>query len=244
MSTAHGYSYNEPDEPARFAIWAKNAGLNVTQKGSASAIPSSHPVQKRRPLGLALVDAKDDPPKDHAPLDEPFSFATGKSQQELAAGMSVGSALGLGDALFTIIRELTDSMTDEICTMRDRIDRRIDDLKAAHRIELAEAKAATAELRSELSQIRSIQEAARIASRGESGLPGPRGIPGPAGVGQVGPQGPRGRTGAPAKIAAWVPDVDQFQLAPTYADGDRGAPLNLRPFFEAFNNAINTEDEG
>jgi hypothetical protein len=124
---------------------------------------------------------------------------------------------------------------------RRGVERKFREAEASQRTELAELKATVAELRGEIREMKSIQEAARIASRGEAGVAGPRGIPGAQG--DRGERGERGKQGPPAPVvAAYEPRVEQFQLVPRHSDGTAGPPMSLRPFFEMY--ASQTEDDG
>jgi hypothetical protein len=128
---------------------------------------------------------------------------------------------------------------DDLSACIKKLRAEIAELKGAHRNDVAQLRLALTEARCEVREMRAIQESARATSRGEAGIAGPRGIPGPPGVGQIGPAGPPGRDAA--AIAAWEPRVEQFQVVLVYADGTRGPPISLRPFFEMYDAA--TEDD-
>ena len=107
---------------------------------------------------------------------------------------------------------------------------------------MAELKTVIAELKAEVSALRSIQEGQRIQSRGEMGVPGPRGIPGAQGpIGPAGPQGPRGD--AAALIVSWETRPDRFELVPILGDGTRGVSAHLLPFFEAYDASVRDDEE-
>jgi hypothetical protein len=243
---SHAYAYrDDPAERERVAVALAKMGVSFPTRPGAKVVPLDANPTKRKPLGLApiLDDNERAPERDTPGLLEakrliaeaiaslsPEARAQPATIEHVFEGLELPLAISFDDADATSksFRELRAELAE---------------IKAARREEAAELRATVRELRAELSQMRSIQESARIASRGEAGIQGPRGIPGPPGVGQIGPQGPRGEMGPTAKIAAWVPDVEAFSLAPTYADGSRAVPLNLRPFFEAYNAATSADEE-
>ena len=227
MSNAYAY----PDDPAerqRVEAWLKQAGVSVTRP-SASVIPLDHPA-RRKPLGLRpIIDddertkASREPPSDGPPMRKPAD--------DRAAFMS-----DIDMIVFTTGRVIG----EEVGELQREIKHRLAGLEAAQRTELADLRATVAELRGELREMKAIQEAARIASRGEQGLAGPRGIPGPPGP--RGERGAPGERGTPAReVAAWEPDGSRFTITPAFTDGSRGVPANLRSLFEAY--AAATEPE-
>jgi len=226
------------DRAAERAALLKRLGL--TLKGSAEVIPISHPV--RKPLGLAPADGPGD---DVSTRDLPsfhFHFADGHDQAYLDNSVSAGWVFGYLDVIGGIMIELHNGSVGEINNLQDRLARKFQDIESARRTAAAELKATIAELRGEVRELKAIQEAARIASRGEAGLQGPRGIPGPPGSeGRAGPQGPAGRDAA--MVAAWEPDAARFSITPVCSDGSRGVPLNLKGLFEAYNAATEADDE-
>jgi hypothetical protein len=120
--------------------------------------------------------------------------------------------------------------------------RRLDALESAQRNEIAELKLALTEMRCSVSEMRLIQEAARVASRGEEGREGPRGIPGP--IGPRGERGKAGEPGAPAReVVAWDVDAERFTITPCHSDGTRGVPLILLGLFQSYDAATNELDD-
>lgn len=70
-----------------------------------------------------------------------------------------------------------------------------------------------------------------LARRGGKGPPGT--------VGPRGRKGERGASGQAApQIVNWTVDVAHFRAIPTLADGRAGAPLDLHPLFERFNEVM------
>jgi hypothetical protein len=93
-----------------------------------------------------------------------------------------------------------------------------------------------------------------LASRGKAGdkgQPGPRGEKGELGprgekgeLGPIGKRGERGEPGPPGRrgdrgeasptIISWAVDPVHYRAVPTMSNGKPGAPLDLRPLFEAY----------
>jgi hypothetical protein len=238
MSNAAVYQDLTDAERVERAAFLKRLGL--TPKGSAEVIPISHPA--RKPLGLRPVEG--DTGDDVSPRDLPpfsFHFQDDKDQAHLDNAVSAGFVYSYLDFIGGVLIELQNDTVHEVNALQDRLKAKFDGIEAARRAEVAELKLTVTELRGELLAMKAVQEAARIASRGEQGLVGPRGIPGPPGEGRVGPQGPRGEPAA--MIAAWEPRVEQFQLVPGLSSGERGPPISLRPFFEMYDAATEADDE-
>jgi len=63
-----------------------------------------------------------------------------------------------------------------------------------------------------------------IASAGKPGKPGPRGEQGPAGITKV----------VTISIKGWEIRRESYEAVPILADGSRGEPLDLHPFFEQY----------
>ena len=116
------------------------------------------------------------------------------------------------------------------------------DGQAALRVELAEVRAALAEARAEVRELKIIQEGMRTASRGERGVDGARGVPGRDGQpGPIGPRGEKGEFGAWA--ASFLVNPADYSAALLLSDGSPGAQLRMRPLFEAFAEEIAASDD-
>jgi hypothetical protein len=239
---------DSPDEAARTAEWLRKSGLTFPARPSATVIPLDHPAKNRQPLSFSIIDG----PEDAAPersgdtagyleakrlIAEAVAGLPEAARNQPATIADVFAGLELPLSLIFDERDAASKGFKELRAL-------ITEIKTARREEAAEARAVIAELRSELLQMRSIQEAARIQSRGEEGREGPRGVPGSQGpAGAQGKQGPRGAIGPAAKPAAWEPNVEAFSLTPIYGDGERGVSANLRPFFEAYDAQTRGGDE-
>jgi hypothetical protein len=71
-----------------------------------------------------------------------------------------------------------------------------------------------------------------LAKQGKPGERGARGEPGPQG-----PHGPRGEPGMTATtVKEWKLDRERYVATPIMTNGLEGAPLDLRPLFEAYHN--------
>jgi hypothetical protein len=204
---------------------------------------------KRAPLGLRPADGACDDDRAPAPddIDTPGYWEARRIVEAVTARLSpetlarpvtfAESFQGLEIPL-TALFDGADALFDHIKKLRAELV----ELWGARREEAAELRATIAELWSELSQMRSIQEASRVASRGEEGREGPRGIPGP--IGPRGERGKAGEPGAPAReVVAWDIDVDRFAVIPVFSDGSRGVPINLRGLFETYDQQVNDRDD-
>ena len=116
------------------------------------------------------------------------------------------------------------------------------DGQASLRTEVAELRAALAESRAEVRELKLVQENMRVSSRGEKGEPGARGVPGRDGQpGPVGPQGPKGEPGV--KAAGFLLNVQEYAATLVSSDGAPAARLAMRPMFEQFAREIAAEDD-
>jgi hypothetical protein len=216
---------------------------NLPPRPSADVIPIG---SQRKPLGLGIVtddnddDAEDDPTQGW----QGFHFGEGKTKEFLEGAIRTDWLFHYLDIVGGALLEVHNDGVREFNGLQDDLKRKFNAIEAARRVEVAELKTVVAELRAEIHAMRSIQEASRIASRGERGEQGVRGIPGPPGSeGKVGPKGPRGETGPAAKVAAWEPDPAAFSLTPIYLDGKRGVSANLRPFFEHYDQSTRGDED-
>jgi hypothetical protein len=210
---------------------------------SATVIPLDHSSQTRKPLGLAPVEGGEGEDEYLGPQATAEKIIAGSlamlSPQERSAPATMEDlwVYGIGTAL--------EASFDDGEQLRNRLREvrgEIAELKSAQRLEVAELKVLVAELKAEVSALRSIQEGQRIESRGEQGVAGPRGVPGSQGpIGPAGPPGPRGD--AAAMIVAWEPTPERYILTPVYATGERGVPANLTGLFEAYHAATAPDDE-
>lgn len=195
----------------------------------------------RRPLGLAVLDGPEDAPERDLPTskgelqarDLVMSSVSLLSDEALDAPISWRDAFEniLGVALAGIF-DGDDAVHKGVVQLRERVS----ELETMRRTETAEQKAVIA-VRSELSQMKSIQEAARVASRGEAGIQGPRGIPGPPG-----PSGPAGQRGdAGPRPAGFITNPDDFSAVLQMSDGLPGPTLRLRSLFEVYDSQAGGE---
>jgi hypothetical protein len=216
-------------------------GANIPES-DAKVVPIDR-ASRKRPLFTGPIQIDDDPPKDDAPPGSfSFRFADGKTQEHRDTVVTAGWAYQHLDIIGGALLELNNELADQVVVMRDRLDRRVDGIEAAHRKEIAELKLLLTEARCELREMRAIQESARVLSRGEQGLIGPRGVSGSQGP--IGPRGEAGPAGLPApSIAGWEPRVEQYQLVPVYSTGERGPPASLRAFFEQYDAQTNGADD-
>jgi hypothetical protein len=205
--------------------------LNREFGKGATVIPLDHPSQTRKPLGLAPVEGGED--------DDPAGGFKGFHFRHDAHGARPEDALRSDwlfhylDTIGAVMIALNNDTVREINDLWPDVVRKINESESAQRVETAELKTVIAELKAEVSALRSIQEGQRIQSRGEQGVAGPRGVAGSQGpVGPAGPQGPRGE--AAAMIVGWEPRVERFELVPILGDGTRGVGAGLMPFFQQY----------
>lgn len=208
------------DAEARDLVERLAARVPHADRTRASVVDlASH---RRPPLGLGIVpDADDEPSRGPPP----------------SARTPRPGALAAHDDLLLIadtVRAVVDSMNGG----EDRIAARFAELQ----LENAQLKGTLAELKAKVSELDFVVERLRVEARGPAGPPGPRGRDGADGQrgargerGTMGPQGPR--------PVSFEVDAEQFAVAPLMSDGRRGPTLNLRPLFEAFNDAINDADD-
>ena len=220
---------------------------------------------RRTPLGLRPIE--DNEPDDE-PDDEPDEPGIGEEARyaeiiawRAAHGGNRGAFLSDVDALaerairlaikherkfvFAVMGEiLAETMAELGRDLRKEFGRTPEtpDGQASLRTELAELKAALAESRAEVRELKLVQENMRTASRGERGVDGARGVPGRDG--QQGPPGPRGEKGEPgAKAAGFILNAPEYSASLVLSDGTPAAQLRLRPLFEAFAAEIAADDE-
>jgi hypothetical protein len=206
------------------------ARMRARAIGASVPIPSEAPAArngKRTSLGLAPGAGSSEPA-----ADEPAAFVSGAP--------SVGA--GLSEATLQRPASMADVVTAADtaiaigCDGEDVLRRKVSELRG----EVSELKAALIEARHEIRELKLIQESLRISTRGESGRDGARGVPGRDGQqGPIGPRGERGDRGAPApRLATWNIDEDRFIATPVFGDGSTGAPLNLLPLFQSYDQAV------
>jgi hypothetical protein len=246
MTMSSASVYRDPEEKAAVAKWFEREGLTVPGLVEANVIPIAE--RRRKPLGLGFVESPDDdPPKDHlldthgvqVARDVIAKAVARMPAKERARTATIEDTFSILEVPLAIAFDDCDGLFAQIKKLKADAA----DLKAAHREEVAELKLALVEMKCALGEMRAIQEHARASSRGEAGPVGPRGIPGPPGP--RGERGKQGERGAPAReIAAYEPRIEQFQLVPIHTTGERGVPLSLRPFFDAYNAATESSEEG
>jgi hypothetical protein len=200
---------------------------------NARTTPVAPARPRRRPLGLApVLDGVD------GKALEPFSGSPHRLVQDTLA--TLDEATRKAPATVEETFELLDLGVEIALNGDDALQQGLVGLRR----EVSELKAALVEARHEIRELKSIQEAQRISTRGERGTDGARGVPGRDGL--QGPIGPRGEPGTPgkdaARLASWDLQPEKFCAAPLYANGSRGATLNLMPFFAAYHAAATEED--
>jgi hypothetical protein len=207
----------------------------------ATVIPLDHPSQTRKPLGLAPVDGGEDEDDDPANGFKGFHFRHDAHGARPEDALRSDWLFHYLDILGGVMISLNNDTVREINDLWPDVVRKIKESESAQRVETAELKTVIAELKAEVSALRSIQEGQRIQSRGEQGTTGPRGIPGPPGpAGPAGPQGPRGE--AAAMIVGWEPRVERFELVPILGDGTRGVGAGLMPFFQQYHAQVEANE--
>jgi hypothetical protein len=225
------YNFQAEDEARSAAL--RSWGINVT-KPDAKVVPLGHPA--RKPLGL-----------------RPASSETGRSDtDDVSGGDSL--AVNLADcdqahldapATVGLIYETLNGAASMVDTVNRKLKARIVELEtenARDKAALAELRAQFAEAKAEFAEAKHILERLQVSREGKRGERGPCGADGPAGM--RGERGPRGETGSPAPIvAAWETRAENFQIVPVFANGERGVPINLRPFFEVYDAATNELDD-
>jgi hypothetical protein len=224
-----------------------------------------HPSKKRQPLGLAPAGGPDANEEEYDPDGDPQNSRGSRLAREIVAtatnnlSEAVLARPPTGHELWESLEMLLSVSMDGddavyACVKKLRV--QIDEMKAAHRNEIAELKvasereratiaelrAAIAELSAKVGEVSFVSERLRIDKRGPPGHQGARGADGREGArgerGERGPQGPAGLA-----VAAWEPLIDHFQIIPTYASGERGVPIPLRPFFDHYHQSVTDDDE-
>lgn len=229
------YDHDREDEARAAALRAW--GINVTK-------PRAEVIPMRKPLGLApsgdddggamdgLPDAYLGPQRTAAAIVA--KSVANLSEEQLAAGVTWRDMFeyAIGGTIETSFTD-GDDMRERLRAVR----KEIADGQAGLRTEIAELKLALVEARAEIAAMRSIQESARLLSRGEQGVMGPRGIPGPPGP--SGARGERGERGVPAlAIAGWEPRPERFEIVPVFSTGEKGPPIALLSLFQAYDAAV------
>jgi hypothetical protein len=236
-------SYQETaEERRRVDSWFEQQGLDIAKlRGGARPQGRERPgaeiveLGKRRPLFTGPIIAEDDdaPSRSAAPSGPRFSLRDGKSEEHLGHVVAAGFVYDVVDLTNGLMTDLHNETVDDIERLADQIKRKFGELENA-----------IGALKNENQSLRLILENLRITQRGERGVDGDRGPPGRDGVGQIGPAGPQGPRGdAASAICGWEPRVEQFQLIPIYASGERGPPASLRSFFEMYDAATNADDD-
>jgi len=224
-----------------------------------------HPSKKRQPLGLAPAGGPGADEEEYDPDGDPQNSRGFRMARELvaAATNNLGEAVlarpptghELWESLEMLLSVLMDG-DDAVYACVKKLRVQIEEMKTAHRAEIAEIKLASereratiAELRAAIAEVKAtagetafVAERLKIERRGPPGHQGARGVDGREGLrgerGERGPQGPAGLA-----VAAWEPLVDHFQIVPTYASGERGVPIPLRPFFDHYHQSVTESDE-
>jgi hypothetical protein len=225
-SATEAYPLSDAERKDREAL-LKRLGVNFAP-AIAEIIPLDHEVRKRRPLGLAPGGGSSEPIADEpAFVSGPSvpSVAATLSAETLARGATMADVVTAFDALLAIDSDGDGLLRAKIAELRGQV---------------SELKGALIEAKHEIRELRLVQESLRISTRGESGRDGMRGIPGRDGLqGPIGPRGERGDKGLPApRLATWNIDEDRFIATPVFGDGSTGAPLNLLPLFQSYDQAV------
>jgi hypothetical protein len=184
-----------------------------TDAGPHVAPPPPNKARRRRPLGLAPGGGASDDVVHEA--DPPASEA------------------GFEDPTVALIVQSNALLVDLIEGQRRHFETKI-----------AKVEARLAEATAKVSELSFISERLRIEARGPAGERGPMGRDGHEG--RPGARGERGERGEPGKaaptITAWAVDADNFTAAPILSDGSNAATLRLRPFFEAYDDAVDASE--
>jgi hypothetical protein len=201
-------------------VFKTRADARVAPK---SELPPGHPA-RRRALGLAPGAGSSEPIEPAFVSDVP-SVAAGLSAEARARAATMGDVAEALDTAIAIDRDGDELFRERIGELRSQV---------------SELKAALIEARHEVRELKLIQESLRISTRGESGRDGARGVPGRDGQqGPIGPRGERGERGLPAQaIAGWEPHPERFEIAPIYANGERGPTIALLALFQAYDAAV------
>jgi hypothetical protein len=125
--------------------------------------------------------------------------------------------------------QLIQPMQDAIRELREWI--------TALKLALAESAAKLAEVRAKADTTDAVVSRLRLDHKGDPGPPGPMGRDG-----RDGAQGPRGEKGSRGQrgqeIPGWRLDTANFLATPVFYDNSEGPPISLRPFFEAYDAAV------
>ena len=235
------------DDAERRSAMLREWGLD-RPKRDADVIP-----MRRPPLGLS-VPADDREPRediDDGPVEDIGSPPLTRTDDRAATLLDIDYLIRHAfrherKFVFAVMGEILGETMAEIAhDLRKEFGRTPEtpDGQAALRTEVAELRAALAESRAEVRELKLVQESMRTASRGERGEAGARGVAGRDGQqGPIGPAGPKGEPGA--RAAGFVLDVAGYSATLVSSDGAPAARLALRPMFEQFAAEIAAEDEG
>ena len=156
---------------------------DLPPRPSADVVPIG---RARKPLGLApVLDGREE--RDGDPIHTQgerqaselvASSISHLSDEALAAPITWRAAFE--DILSVALAGVFDG-DETLYGLIKKLRVEIAEMKGAHREEIAELRLALTEARCEVREMRAVQESARVASRGEQGLPGPRGVPGSQG---------------------------------------------------------------
>jgi Collagen triple helix repeat (20 copies) len=200
----------------------------VGPKPSADVVSLN--TKRRGPLGLRPLP-DDEPEREFGPPSNlGFSFLDGHDQAQLDMPATM---------------ELVYVACDAAASMCDTVSERAKEREAALSKLVSDLRGELVEARHEIREMKLIQESMRVANRGERGVDGARGVPGRDGHdGRPGPRGEKGAMGpqGPRPVSFEVDDA-AFTVTMLMSDGRRGPTQNLRPLFEAFNDAINATDD-
>jgi hypothetical protein len=110
--------------------------------------------------------------------------------------------------------------------------------------EVALLRASLGEANAKVASLDFICERLRVENRGPPGPAGPMGRDGKDGRdGAQGPPGPKGSRGQRGfEIIGWTIDVDGFTATPQFYDGSSAPPINMLPFFQAYNAQVEDSD--
>jgi hypothetical protein len=238
------HAYQESvEERARVDAALAKMGVSRSTKPRADVVDLNTGQPRRQPLGLRPVN---DPENDG---DDDYDYIGPKATAEKIVASSLAAlppeawtARDLWEYGLCTSLEMHFEGGDDLRKRTRELRSEIGELKSAQRLEVAELKTVVAELKGEVSALRSVQETLRISSRGERGEPGPRGIAGAQGpTGPTGPQGPQGEAGA--VIVSWEARPERFELTPILGNGLRGVSAHLLPFFEQYDSAVRDDED-
>jgi hypothetical protein len=145
---------------------------------------------------------------------------------------------GYKDPVIAAIMALLQPSQEAIVELRSEL-AEANALIAKLTLHLSELKAEQAETRAKSNETSFIVARLRLDHKGDPGCEGKMGRDGPPG-----PRGVEGKVGRPGMpLVGWQIDPDEFLVYGLLGDGIRTPPLNLLPFFQAYNGQTGVEDE-